>query len=86
MLAPAQAIERCGSLIGERHSANTPRLGGRFDSRAHRPRDRQRRPCEVDIAPAQREQLTAAQARIGGDANKLGVLPVLGFSRALLGL
>jgi hypothetical protein len=47
-------------------------------------RDGERGPPEVDVAPAQREQLALAQTRVRGHANDLGVLLILGLPRASL--
>jgi hypothetical protein len=33
---------------------------------------------EVDVAPAQRDELAASQAGVRGDANDLGILAILG--------
>lgn len=78
VLAPAHAIQRRCGLIGERHPPSVPGLRRRFDARAHGAGDIQRRPGEVNVVPAQGQQLALPESRVGGDSDDLGVLMILG--------
>jgi PAS domain-containing protein len=59
-LAPAHALERGGSLLGQRHATRSPRLRGSLDAGAHRASDRQCGPSEIHVLPVQRQQLAEA--------------------------
>jgi hypothetical protein len=85
VLPPADPVERGGCLVRERDAADLSRLRRGLHTRAHRAFDGQRVAGEVDVAPAQREQLAKSQAGIACDAHKLGVLMVLSLSLRRLG-
>ena len=77
VLALAQTIQSRCSLVWQRNATDSAALGGRLDAIAHRAADRQRVTGEVHIPPAKREQLSEAQAGIGGDTDELGILGVV---------
>jgi hypothetical protein len=59
-------------LIGERHLASRTRLGGlRVDVRADRSAHDDLPTYEVNVTPAQRDELPAAQTGVRGDANQI---------------
>ena len=76
--AAPEPFEGGGGLGRKRHAPDAPALGRGLDPHAHRSSDGHRVAGEVDVAPAQREQLALAQTRICGDPDELRVLGVPG--------
>lgn len=74
-----QAIESTGRLVGHRYLASAAGLRRcDLDITTDRAAHDELAACEVHVAPPQRDQLAAAQAGVGGDADELAVLAVLG--------
>ena len=76
--AAAETVQRAGGLVRPRDLPEASALGRvGLDVGRQGARDDQLAAEELDIAPAQRDELALTQAGIGGDADQFGVLGVL---------
>ena len=70
LVAAAEAVERGGGLIWERHFARAPTLrGAELGVARERAANDDLPTDEVDVSPAQRHELSAAEASIGRDSH-----------------
>jgi hypothetical protein len=72
-----ETVESADCLVGEWDISNAPALGRALDVVREGALDDQHALAPAHVAPAQRDELTAAQAGVGGDPEQIAELAVL---------